>query len=82
MAAAKKTAAKAVKTAAKKAPAKKAPAKKVVSGKVTVAASAGKKAPSHQEIADLAHHYWKERGHHHGSHEQDWVRAEKELRGK
>ncbi len=39
-------------------------------------------APTHQEIAHLAHHFWKERGGHHGSHDQDWLRAEQELRGK
>jgi hypothetical protein len=39
-------------------------------------------APSHDEIAHLAHRFWRERGGHHGSHEQDWLRAERELRGK
>ncbi len=39
-------------------------------------------APSHHEIAQLAHRFWKERGGHHGAHEQDWFRAEQELRGK
>jgi len=38
-------------------------------------------APTHQEIAQLAHRFWKERGGHHGSHEHDWLRAERELRG-
>jgi hypothetical protein len=38
--------------------------------------------PTHQQIAQLAHRFWKERGGHHGSHEQDWLRAERELRGK
>jgi len=37
---------------------------------------------SHEEIARLAHQYWVERGHKHGSHEEDWLRAEKELRRK
>jgi hypothetical protein len=37
--------------------------------------------PTHQQIAQLAHRFWKERGGHHGSHEQDWLRAERELRG-
>ncbi len=37
--------------------------------------------PSHAEIAHLAHRYWEERGHHHGSHVADWIRAEQELRG-
>lgn len=37
---------------------------------------------SHDEIARLAHQYWLERGKQHGSHEEDWLRAEKELRRK
>jgi hypothetical protein len=38
-------------------------------------------APSREQIAQLAHRFWKERGGHHGAHEQDWFRAERELRG-
>jgi len=38
--------------------------------------------PSREEIARLAHKYWAERGHQHGSAVQDWLRAEQELRGK
>lgn len=37
---------------------------------------------SHEEIASLAHRYWAERGHEHGNHVDDWLRAERELRGK
>ncbi len=37
---------------------------------------------SREEIAMLAHRFWIERGGQHGSHEDDWVRAERELRGK
>jgi hypothetical protein len=37
---------------------------------------------SHEQVAMLAHQYWAERGHQHGSHEQDWFRAEEELRGR
>ena len=37
---------------------------------------------SHEEIARLAHRYWAERGHQHGHHEEDWLRAERELLGK
>jgi Protein of unknown function (DUF2934) len=64
---AKKTAAKktATKTAVKKSAAKKAPAKKV--------------AATHEEISKLAHQYYLERGGQHGSDEDDWMRAEKEL---
>lgn len=37
---------------------------------------------SHEQIAMLAHRYGAERGHQHGHHEEDWLRAEQELRGK
>lgn len=37
---------------------------------------------SHEEIQQLAHRYWAERGHPHGNPEVDWYRAEHELRGK
>jgi hypothetical protein len=50
--------------------------------KVAVAQGEAARTPSHAEIAQLAHHYWIERGHPHGSHEQDWLRAEKELKKK
>jgi hypothetical protein len=74
-AAAVKTAAK--KVAAKKAVAKKAPARKAVAKKATTTAK--KAAPTHEEIAKLAHHYFSQRGYEHGSHDDDWARAEKEL---
>jgi hypothetical protein len=32
------------------------------------------------EIRRLAHQYWIDRGHHHGNPEEDWHRAEQELR--
>jgi hypothetical protein len=34
----------------------------------------------HDQVAQLAHHFWSERGNGHGSHEQDWLRAEEKLR--
>lgn len=37
--------------------------------------------PTHEEIAQLAVQYWIERGYEHGKAEQDWFRAEQELRG-
>jgi hypothetical protein len=37
---------------------------------------------SHEKVAELAHRLWSERGHGHGQHEEDWFRAEQELRGK
>jgi len=32
------------------------------------------------QVAELAHRYWAERGYCEGGHEQDWLRAEQELR--
>jgi Protein of unknown function (DUF2934) len=37
-------------------------------------------APSREEIARLAEKFWAERGRPEGSPEQDWLRAEQELR--
>lgn len=86
----------ATKTVAKKAAAKPAETKPVVKkaagivakapvGKAVAAPEAGKKAagkpePSYQQIAELAHRYWRERGSQHGSDRQDWIRAERTLR--
>src|SRR5689334_9252311 len=36
---------------------------------------------THQQIAELAHSYWISRGYVHGSAEEDWLRAERELTG-
>ena len=45
--------------------------------------NAGPAAPpriiTHQQIAELAHSYWISRGYVHGSAEEDWLRAEREL---
>ncbi len=38
------------------------------------------RAPSDDAIASLAHSYWEERGCQGGSPEEDWLRAEQELR--
>ena len=38
--------------------------------------------PTHEEIARLAEKYWADRGRPQGSPEEDWLRAEEELRGK
>ncbi len=37
--------------------------------------------PDREEIAALAYEFWIERGSPHGSHEEDWQRAEEQLRG-
>lgn len=42
----------------------------------------GHKRVPQEEIARLAHQFWQERGHKHGSHIDDWFRAEQHLRGK
>lgn len=34
------------------------------------------------QIAELAYSYWVQRGHNHGSAEEDWLRAERELSGR
>lgn len=34
---------------------------------------------THHDIAQLAHKYYTERGHSHGQHVDDWLRAEQEL---
>jgi hypothetical protein len=38
--------------------------------------------PEHEQIAALAYELWIERGSPHGSHEEDWHRAESQLREK
>jgi hypothetical protein len=38
--------------------------------------------PSYEEIATLAYSYWEARGCQGGSHEEDWLRAEQELRSR
>lgn len=35
---------------------------------------------SHEQVAELAHRFWNERGRTHGHHEEDWFRAEQFLR--
>jgi hypothetical protein len=42
--------------------------------------SAAIPAPTREEIARLAERYWAERGWPEGSPEQDWLRAEQELK--
>jgi hypothetical protein len=39
-------------------------------------------APTHEEISRLAYAYWEARGREHGSAENDWYRAERELLGR
>jgi len=37
--------------------------------------------PTHEEIAKLAYSYWEARARREGSALEDWLRAERELRG-
>ena len=36
-------------------------------------------APPHEEVAQLAYHYWEARGRPLGSPEEDWFRAEQDV---
>jgi hypothetical protein len=53
----------------------------VPSGPGTPVAVAAVCEPSQDEIACLAYSYWEARGYTGGSSEEDWLRAERELRG-
>lgn len=37
---------------------------------------------SYEQVAQLAHRFWAERGGQHGQDAEDWFRAERELLGK
>ena len=65
-----------VASATKKAPAPKAKKAPEAKNKIHLLPA------SHEQIAQLAHKYWAERGHQNGHAEEDWFRAEQELRGK
>jgi hypothetical protein len=62
----------------------KAPAKprKTATKKVEVVAASKAALPTHEEIQKLAQKYWAQRGFQEGQAEQDWLRAEEELRQK
>jgi len=73
--------------AAAAAPARrKLPAKRVAKTSEPVAAAAviepTPTEPAHEEIAALAYSYWEARGCVGGSQEEDWLRAEQELRSR
>jgi len=67
-----------------KAPAKprKAAAKKDNLAEVPVVAAPVAIMPSREEVERLARNYWAQRGYQDGYAEQDWLRAEQELRQK
>ena len=55
-------------------------AKTTTAKKQTVAEQVIATTPNREEVARLAQQYWAERGHQHGQDQQDWLRAERELR--
>lgn len=56
--------------------------KKAAQAKKATQAKPAAMTASHEQIAQLAHLYWAERGHRHGSHEEDWYRAEQQILSK
>jgi hypothetical protein len=72
------------KSAKKPSAAPKAAAKprKPAAKKTVVSADGKGNSIRQEEIAQLAHRFWTERGRRHGHHEEDWLRAERELRAK
>jgi hypothetical protein len=67
-----------------KAPAKprKTAATKETVAEVPVVAARVATMPSREEVERLARNYWAQRGYQDGYAEQDWLRAEQELRQK
>lgn len=63
-------------------PRKASARKSATAKKATVTEISEARTPTHEEVSALAHRYWIERGRQDGYHEQDWLRAEEELRGK
>ena len=63
----------------------KATAKKTATSKASPGKDSAPQTPAsrpqanHHDIAQLAHKYYTERGHSHGQHVDDWLRAEQEL---
>ena len=62
------------------APRKQAIAATVAAADATRPTEAAGGSPAHEQIATLAYSYWAERGYTPGSPEEDWLRAEAELR--
>jgi hypothetical protein len=49
---------------------------------ITASANGTERKAPYEQVAQLAHRFWAERGHQHGHDAEDWFRAEQELRGK
>jgi hypothetical protein len=62
--------------------AKKTESKEATPKKKTAKDNLTQMKATHEQIAQLAHRFWMERGNQHGSDAEDWFRAEQELRGK
>ena len=60
---------------------KAAKPRKAASGKNNVVVMAAPAVLPHEQVAQLAHRFWFERGCEHGHDAEDWFRAEQELRG-
>jgi hypothetical protein len=56
--------------------------RKPAAKKAVASAEAAGTPVSHEQVAQLAHRYFIERGGEHGYHVEDWLRAERELRTK
>lgn len=82
-AAKKNTTSKAAKEPAEKATAKKTTAKKTAAPRSAKATdgTASRREPSQEDIARRAYEIYLERGGRHGNDADDWLRAERELRG-
>lgn len=64
---------------------RKTPAKKasILTMESNGSRSSSASAPvAHDEVAQLAHRFWAERGGQHGHDVEDWFRAEQELRAR
>jgi hypothetical protein len=57
-------------------------AKKPAAKKATILTMKAPTSISREQVAELAHRFWLERGRAHGHHEEDWFRAEQLLSGK
>jgi len=67
--------------ATKKAVAKKTAEKKTAAKKAVKPPSVARPQPTHEQIAELARKYFNEHGGHGATAEEDWLRAERELKG-
>ncbi len=56
--------------------------KAIAEAKPPMSAHHGNGGPDAEEIRRRAYQLWEQRGGTHGSHEEDWFRAEQELRNK